>query len=194
MGLFGFGKKNKEKEVLKKQEQSFSEKAAAKRPDGAVTDKELLQTFSAYFAPNKDFYSVPGSDNFNAYFGVVNDARDEMINNPKLFEEATKWRFSDLIDMLKNPEPGFTNMKVCGLIFKLGEFAVVKDAVWCVDFAQAIPNCIALYLLLTAHREPEDKRKQLIDAGEGTDTEALLKAIDALKILDPNWEPKIWEV
>ena len=194
MGLFGLGKKNKEKEVLKKQEQSFSEKAAAKRPEGAVTDRELLQTFSTYFAPNKDFYSEPGSANFNAYFGVVNDARDEMIGSLKLFEQATRWRFNDLIDMLKNPEPGFTNMKVCGLIFKLGEFAVVKDAVWCVDFAQAIPNCIALYLLLTAHREPEDRRKQLIDAGEGTDTKALQKAVDALKILDPKWEPKIWEV
>lgn len=69
---------------------NLNELAAEKDARPAVTEKELMQYFAEYFAPNKDFYSVPGSEKYNAYFGAVNAARDEMIKHPDLFKMATK--------------------------------------------------------------------------------------------------------
>ena len=178
--------------ALAQQKQNYDALAAAKNPTAAVPEETLLKIFAEYFAPNKDFYSVPGSEKFKAYFGVVNAARDEMFAQQQLFTAATKWTAQQLVDMVNNPKPGITNMKICALIFLMGQFAVVKDAVYCVDFAGAIPNCIALYLLLVAQKQPADKRGQVLDTGEGENTQALSAAIDSLKILDPSWSPRIF--
>lgn len=175
-----------------KQQASFNALANEKNISYPISKQELINVFNTYFAPNKDFYTVPGSDNFNAYFGVVNAARDEMINNQQLFMQATKWSTQELAELLNSNIPGVTNMLVCGLIFKLGEFAVIKDAVYCVDFSEAIPNCVALYLLLIAQKLPSDKRTMVIDAGDGTNKAPLTNAINSLKILDNNWNCNIW--
>lgn len=173
--------------VLAGQKASFDQKVQAKERDAAITQEALLKIFGEYFAPNKDFFSQPGSPKFVAYFGAVNAARDEMIRNPKLFAEATKWSMQALADLINQPKPGITNMLICGLIFAMGDYAVIKDAVYCVDFCEAIPNCIALYLLLTAQKLPQDRRAMMIDAGDNSDKTAFTSAMNALKVCDPSW-------
>lgn len=173
--------------AMKAAEKNFNMLAAEKDARVAVKEKELIQCFSEYFAPNKEFFSTPGSENYKIYFSAINSARDEMINNPELFKMATKWDISRLIDMLNNPEPAITNMIVCGLIFHMGSYGVVKSYVYCVDFCENIPNCIALYLLLTARKLPPEKRTQIIDVGEGSDSTAFKTAMESLQVLDPSW-------
>lgn len=65
-----------------------------------------------------------------------------------------------------------TNMIVCGLIFRMGDYGVLKSNVLCIDFCEKIPNCMSLYLLLTVQKLPEHQRKQIIDAGDGADKTA----------------------
>ena len=166
---------------------NLNEMAAAKDARPAVTEQELLQYFAEYFAPNKEFYSTPGSAKFQAYFGAINAARDEMFKNPGIFSKATKWDITKLVEMLNNPKPGITNMLVCGLIFRTGDYGVLKSAAYCVDFCDRIPNCISVYLFLTAHKLPEDQRKQIIDAGDNADKKAFQTAMNSLKVLDPKW-------
>ena len=110
-----------------------------------------------------------------------------MFHNPQLFTAATKWEPEQLAELANNPKPGVTNMLICGLIFAMGSYAVIKDAVYCVDFCEKIPNCIALYLLLIARAMPEDQRKMLIDAGDRSNPAAFVKALNALKVCEPTW-------
>lgn len=166
---------------------NLNQLAAEKDARPAVTEEELMKCFAEYFAPNKEFYSVPGSPKANAYFGAVNAARNEMLANPQIFKLATKWEVSKLRELVENPKPVITNIQVCGLIFRMGDYAVLKSHVLCVDFCDKIPNCIALYLLLTAQKLPEGNRKQVIDAGDGANKDAFKAAMESLKVLDPNW-------
>ena len=158
----------------------------------SVKLQELLKIFVTNFAPNKEFYSAPGSPKFQAYFGAVNAAQLEMLNNPALFKAATGRSTEELLDMVNHPKPGITSMLICGMIWCVGDYAVIPDRVLCVDFCEKIPNCIALYLLLTAERQTEGSRKQILDAGDGTDRKPLQKALTALQVCDPGWEPKIF--
>ncbi|MBR6187221.1 MAG: hypothetical protein IKQ41_13300 [Clostridia bacterium] len=203
MGLFDafFGKKEKRQpndqanaanNILLQQKLNYNALVMEKDPQERVSEKTLLEIFAAYFAPNKDFYSVPGSEKFNAYFHAVNAARDEMFSQRQLFAQATKWNGERLAQLVNDPKPGVTNMMICGLIFLMGQYAVVKSALYCVDFAEEIPHCIALYLLLIAQKQPQDKRKQGIDAGEGTNKKPLEDAMNALKACDPAWSFSIW--
>lgn len=169
---------------------------AAQAPNKAAADdeqafsahvEELTKIFATYFAPNKSFYATPGSPAFEAYFGAINKAQDEMLTHVGLFAQATGWAPTQLAEIIMHPRPGVSSMLICGLIFKMGAFAVVKSAVYCVDFSEMIPNCVALYLLLIARQMPEERRKMTLDVGEGTDPQPLNDAITALKILDPNW-------
>lgn len=168
--------------------QELNNLAAQKDARPAVTEQELTEYFVEYFAANSDFFSQPGSEKSNAYFGAVNAARDEMLNNPDIFKMATKWEVSKLKEMIENPQPVLTNMYICGLIFRTGEYAVLPSRLLCVDFCDSIPHCIALYLLLTAQKLPDDKRKQIIDAGDRSDKTAFKNAMDSLRILDPAWD------
>jgi len=178
--------------ILAQQKQSFESLAAGKSHEERVSEQTLMEIFATYFAPNKDFYSVPGSDKFKAYFNAINTARNEMFQEQQLFKEATKWSSQELVDLVNNPKPGITNMMICSLIFLMGQYSVIKQAVYCVDFSERIPNCVALYLLLIAQKQPEDKRTQIIDAGDGVNKKPLNDAMDALKVCDPNWNYKIW--
>ena len=178
--------------ILSQQKQHFDSLVAGKTPAERISEKQLFEIFATYFMPNKQFYTGSDRKKYDAYFNAVNSARDEMLKQPGLFEEATKWKSSELADLINDPKPGLTNMMICGLIFCMGNYAVIKDAVYCVDFSELIPNCVALYLLLIAQKEPADKRKQLIDAGDRANKEPLQKALDALKVCDPNWNYMIW--
>lgn len=206
-GLFG-GKNNKKSSeqvqsqkdvdhgkvmsILETSNKSLNELAAQKDARPAATEDELIGYFVEFFSPNEDFFSEVGSEKYNAYFNVLNAARDEMFEHPNLFRRATKWDISKLKKLYENPKPGITNMIVCGLIFRMGDYGVLKSWQLCVDFCESIPNCIAMYLLLTAQKLPEDQRKQFIDAGDGSDKTALENAMQSLKILDPKWEYKIY--
>jgi len=168
-----------------------SEVAEIEQNTVRMTDEELTEIFTEFFAPNSDFFNLPGSDKHKAYFDAVNTATLEILNNPLIFSEATKREHSELTDMTNNRIPGKTNTLICGLIFCIGRYAVVPSALLCVDFSESIPNCIALYLLLTARKLPPDKRKQTIDAGDGTDTAPLSDAMASLRVCDPDWEYEI---
>lgn len=157
-----------------------------------LTDNELLVIFAEYFAPNTDFYDPGNSDKYKAYFGVINGAIPEMLNNPQLFRQATKRDPAELLSMCNNRVPGLTNNLLCGLIFIMGKFAMVPSAILCVDFAEAIPNCIAIYLLLTAQKLPSENRTTMIDAGDGVDKNPLIKAMNTLSVCDLNWKYKIY--
>ena len=178
--------------ILQEQKQKYQEAANGMIRKEPVSDQELMQYFAEYFAPNIEFYSSPGSPKFQAYFNSINKAKLEMLNSPKLYNEATGRRTEDLLAMINNPDPVVTNMLVCGLIYCMGKYAVIKQAVFCVDFLQRLPNCIALYLLLIAQKEPAKNRTQLLDTGDGVDPEPLKAVIDSLHILDPAWDPKIF--
>lgn len=185
--------------AAKAQEASALKQAAAAAPhtanaqelSGSISDEALIGIFTKYFSPNKSFYSEPGSPKFTSYFNAINAAKLEMLNNPALYEDATGRSPAELAEMMNDPKPVITNMTICGLIFRMGEFAVTRSVLICVDFSELIPNCVALYLLLTAEREPEEKRKQLIDAGDGTDKRPLNTAIMGLQPLDPAWQCEI---
>lgn len=73
----------------------------------------------------------------------------------------------------------------------MGRFAVIKDIVYCVDFIQRIPNCIALYLLLIAQKQPKERRTQLLDVGVGVDKREFPDALDKLKVCVPQWDARI---
>ena len=142
---------------------------------------------------SKDFITDPDSPKFKAYFEVVNAATLEMLNNPKLYNQATKREQAELVTMCNNRVPGVTNSLICGLIFSVGKYAVVPSSLLCVDFAAAIPNCIAVYLLLTAQKLPANNRKQKISVGDGVDKQAFEKAMNTLSICDPNWKYDIFQ-
>lgn len=179
-------------EIVQQAAENLQQKAAAKEPTAPISLNELLPIFATYFAPNMKFFSTPGSPTCNAYFHAVNTAKEEIIRNQKLFTAATKWTPQQFADLLNNPQAGITNMMICGLIFKMGEFAVIKDAVYCVDFSESIPNCVALYLLLIAQKLPADQRKMILDIGDGTNKQPLTKALSDLQILDPQWKCTIF--
>lgn len=155
------------------------------------SEEELMKVYAEYFAPNKDFYSRPGSEVFQAYFGVINTAKNEMLNNPGLYQEATKRNQAELQEMLNKPKPIITNILICALIFTVGEYAVIKDDSYYVSFCDSVPNCVALYLLLTAQKQPKDKRRQSVSAGDGANTQLLQKAVKALTVCDRSWQCKI---
>ena len=171
--------------ILQEQKQKYQETANGMIRKEPVSDQELMKYFVEYFAPNKEFYSSPGSPKFQAYFNSINKAKLEMLHSPSLYNEATGRRTEDLLAMINNPDTAVTNIFVCGLIFCMGKYAVIKQAVFCVDFLQQLPNCIALYLLLIAQKEPAKNRTQLLDTGDGVDPEPLKAVIDSLHILDP---------
>ena len=179
-------------DIIHQKNSHFDDLAAGKSPSATVPKEVLLQIFAEYFAPNTEFYSPPDSEKAIAYFNAVHKAQEEMFSHQTLFYESTKWSSEQLSELVNNPKPGITNMMICGLIFLLGQFAVIKDAVYCVDFSEKIPNCIALYLLLIAQKQPEDKRNQLIDAGDGAAKTLLSEAMDSLKVCDPLWKYQIW--
>ena len=178
--------------ILQEQKQKYQEAENEMIRKEPVSDQELMQYFAEYFAPNKEFYSSPGSPKFQAYFNAINKAKLEMLNSPSLYNEATGRKLEDLLNMINNPVIAVTNMLVCGLIYCMGKYAVIKQAVFCVDFLQQLPNCIALYLLLIAQKEPTGKKTQILDTGDGVDPAPLKAAIDSLLILDPEWDPKIF--
>lgn len=157
-----------------------------------LSEQELLAIFMEYFAPNVDFYSQPDSPKYQAYFGAVNGATQEMMNQPALFEKATKRKHDELLGMINNKIPGLTNSVICGLIFSVGDYCVIKSNLLCVDFSERVPNCIALFLMLTAQKLPKEQRKQMISAGDGTNTQPLEDAMAALKICDPDWKYSIF--
>ena len=179
-------------QILSMQKQDFDSLAEEKVPTKRVSEVELLGIFSTYFASNKDFYSVPGSEKYTAYFNAINAAREEMFREQQLFMEATKWSSQELLDLVNNPKPAITNMMICSLIFLMGQYSVIEQTVYCVDFSERIPNCVALYMLLIAQKQPADNRTQLIDAGDVTNKKPLNDAMDALKVCDPNWDYRIW--
>ena len=178
--------------ILSEQKKRYDEIANGKKRMQPVPDGELMQYFAEYFAPNKEFFSSPGSQKYQAYFDAVNAARLEMLNQPTLYNEATGRTVQELSEMVNNPKPGITNMLVCGMIYCMGKYAVIKDFVYCVDFLPQLPNCIALYLLLIAQKSPSDQRKQILDTGDGVDPAPLKTVIESLKILDPSWDPIIF--
>lgn len=201
MGIFSkiFGSKKTDQPEAKKnpavsvhsQQMDYELPANGKGPAEKVPDTMLVRIFADYFSPNRDFYSIPGSDKFNAYFNVVNAARDELFSQPELLMASTKWGSLDLIKLVKDPKPGITNAMICGLIFLMGHYAVIKDAVYCVDFSERIPNCVGLYMLLIAQKQPADRRMQIIDAGDGTDKKPLSDVMESLRVCDPQWDFKI---
>lgn len=160
-------------------------------PKEKVPDEILIELFKYFFMPNIDFYSEEGNPKYTAYFNVVNAAKYELITQKGLFTEATKWTSDELKELIDNPVPGLTNIKICGLIFLMGRFAVIKDIVYCVDFIQRIPNCITLYLLLIAQKQPKERRTQLLDVGVGVDKREFSDALDKLKVCDPQWDARI---
>ena len=168
--------------------------AAAENDAKYLSDSELMNVFAEYFnfAISEGFITEQDNPKYKAYFDTINAATLEMLNNPKLFNLATKREQAELVDMCNNRIPEITNALICGLIFCVGKFAVVQSSLLCVDFSEAIPNCIAVYLLLVAQKIPEDKRILIIDAGDGTDKQPLTDAMKTISICDPNWKYKIF--
>lgn len=177
--------------VISSAEERLAQKAEEKENQSLNKD-DLLKIFSTYFAPNKDFYSAPNSDKFTAYFNAINSATQEIVKDKVLLSAATGWTVSQLSEVFNEKNTTVRNMNICALIFLVGKYSVIKDCVYCVDFADRVPNCIALYLLLIAQKQPQDKRGQMLDAGDGCDKRALSEAIELLKVCDPNWSPEIY--
>ena len=78
-------------QLLQAQQAAFQQGAQNKERNTPISQEELMQIFAAYFAPNTDFYAVPGSEKFTAYFQVVNAATEEMQRDLPIFKAATKW-------------------------------------------------------------------------------------------------------
>ena len=102
-------------QLLQAQQAAFQQGAQNKERNTPISQEELMQIFAAYFAPNTDFYAVPGSEKFTAYFQVVNAATEEMQRDLPIFKAATKWTPEQLADLLNNPKPGITSSLICGL-------------------------------------------------------------------------------
>lgn len=170
-------------------EKGFNEQVASiENSIRLMTNEELLAIFADFFAPNTEFFLHSDSPKYKAYFDTINAAIIEMIKNPVIYKKATKREQYELIDMLNNRIAGYTNRIICALIFCMGRYAVIPSSILCVDFAEAIPRCIALYLLLTAQLLPAEKRKQLIDAGDDTNKQPLTDAMNVLSVCDANWK------
>lgn len=177
--------------VISGAESRFNDLAKEKE-NQSLSKEDLQQIFTDYFFSNKDFYSNPNSNKFNVYFNSINLAKREMFENSNLVIAATGWDLSKLNDLFNEPNTAMRNMYICALIFLVGSYSVVKDLMYCVDFAEKVPNCIALYLLLIAQKQPQALRKQVLDTGEGSNNEELIKAMNSLKICDPFWDFSIF--
>ena len=53
-------------QLLQAQQAAFQQGAQNKERNTPISQEELMQIFAAYFAPNTDFYAVPGSEKFTA--------------------------------------------------------------------------------------------------------------------------------
>jgi len=168
--------------------QRAEEIASVENDTRRLEDNELISIFMEYFSPNKEFFSEPGSPKHTAYFNAINTAKVEMLNNSNLFLKATKREQAELLNMINNPVPVITNFMICGLIFSTGKYAVIPSSLLCVDFAESIPNCIAIYLLLTAQKLPVDNRQQAISVGDGINKQPFVAAMDSLSVCDPSWK------
>lgn len=168
------------------------EQLANEKEQHNLTKEDLMTIFAEQFAPNADFYSVPNSEKFVAYFDVINKATPELYKYPSLLVGATGFDTKELEQILYQPEGSTKNMELCALIYLMGKYSVIKDALYCVDFTERVPNCIAIYLLLIAQKMPKEKRVFILDAGDGCDSTALATAIDTLKVCDPSFECKIY--
>ena len=71
-------------------------------------------------------------------------------------------------------------------VLSLGLFSIMIDNCVCVDFSEYIPNCIAIALLFLA--DSGKMVKQLIDAGDNTDTKSLVNALTAIHGCCSSWE------
>lgn len=76
-------------------EERLAQKSEEKE-NQSVNKEDLLKIFLSYFAPNKDFYSVPNSDKFTAYFNAINSATEEIIKDRALLSAATGWTVQQL--------------------------------------------------------------------------------------------------
>lgn len=179
-------------QILEQQKQRYDTLAAGKNPPEPLSEQYLLSTFATWFVPNEEFYIDPSSVKGKAYFKAINAAKAEMIADQVLFREGTKWTTEQLISLINDPDTVKANIIICGLIFQMGNFSVIKDAVYCVDFANRVPNCIAVYLLLIAQKLPQNKRTMILDAGDGVDKTKLSNALKSISICDPNWKYKIF--
>ena len=157
-----------------------------------LSDNELVEIFNEYFSSNSEFYGQPDSPAYKAYFNAINTATLEMLNNPRLYQQATNRDSTELAAMCSNRIPSITNMLICGLIYSVGKYAVVPSTMLCVDFVSAIPNCAAIYLLLIAQKLPVDSRKQMISTGDGTNNKAFVDVMNSLRICDSNWNYHIF--
>ena len=182
------------KQMIELTQKQYDERVAAVEDSASyLNDSELLKIFAEYFSPSINFITDIGSPKYTAYFEVVNAATLEMINNPKLYHHATKREQAELVAMCNNRIPGITNRLICGLIFSMGKYAVVPSNMLCVDFADAIPNCIAVYLFYMAQKLPVDNREQVISVGDGVSKQAFEKAMKTLSVCDSNWKYSIFQ-
>ena len=181
--------------IIQEQEKQHSSLIADKESSTKfMSDSELLAIFAEHFAfgMKEGFITQPGSPKYKAYFDAINAATLELVNNPHLYSQATKRNQAELVSMCNNRIPGLTNSLICSLIYCMGKYAVVNSAMLCVDFAEAIPNCIAVYLMLAAQKLPPNNRKQMIDAGDGVNKQPLTNAMNLLSVCDPNWKYQIF--
>ena len=167
--------------------------AALENGTGYLSNEELIKIFIEYFSGNMEIFKEPGSPTWNAYFNAINTATVEMLNNPVLYNKATKREHNELVGMNNNRIPGFTNQLICGLIYSVGKYAVVPSNLLCADFADVIPNCIAVYLYLIAQKMPADNRIQAISVGDGVNKQPFVEAMESLRICDPNWQFNIFQ-
>ncbi len=71
-------------------------------------------------------------------------------------------------------------------ILAMGNHGISVHAVICVDFAEIIPNCVAMMLLYSVWSG--QGCKQIIDAGDGTDVAKLAEALTLLHNCYDKWE------
>lgn len=161
--------------------------AAEKDARPPVTEAELLQYDAEYFAPVLSRIIEKGGAMHQAYSHAFALAKTELLRQPKLFALATKWESGRVRELLESPKSPDTDRLVRGLVFRVGDYCVLHSAMLCADACDLAPNCIALYLLLTAERLPEAERRQRIDAGDGTDKTAFTTAMESLRVIDQAW-------
>jgi len=74
-------------------------------------------------------------------------------------------------------------------ILAVGAHGITPSMLLCIDFAELIPNCLALTLLYYAYTG--EIENQLLDTGNGTDVRRFRAALESLKGCCPKWSYKI---
>lgn len=163
-----------------------AQKAPAKTPPPAAKEKNGTNAEAAANAsPYAAFYlEMKSKPPFLTAVGKANTELERIISQKLLGLKSPTGGDLTLAKWKALPEA-----ERMQYILAVGAHGITPSALLCIDFAEVIPNCLALTLLYYAFTGAIEN--QLLDTGAGTDATSLKAVLESLKGCCPKWSYKI---